>query len=368
MNPVNTDPLHTRLCEEYGAEVPIVGFCHTRDVVAAVTNAGGIGVLGAGGLTPTELRASIHWIRDRVGDKPFGVDFLMPASLVEGNPEDLEAQIPQGHRDFVAKIMAENAIPKARERKAPDGQTLKHLREKLDILFAERIKIFASGLGSPAFLLEEAHSHGTKVWGLIGLPRQAQRQIEAGVDVVIAQGYDAGGHTGTVGTFTLVPEVVRMAEGTHTLILAAGGVNNGRQLAGVIAMGAAGVWTGTIWQATHESEVEMHFKQRLVQARAEDPDQSLAWSGKLNRHLPSKFTDAWKQPGAPPPLPMPLQGMLVSELQAGVKENHMEDWMSIPAGQSVVGIRAIKPAAEVVYDMVGEAQDCFDRLGGLVVA
>ena len=359
------DPLHTRLCEEYGCEVPIVAFAHTRDVIAAVCNAGGIGVFGATSDTPDEMRAKIRWIKERVGDKPFGVDLLMPASFVQGNREDLEAQIPQGHRDFVAGLMKDNKIPKPKQLSSSgmDGQMLEHAREKLRIIYEEKVPIFASGLGSPAFILEEAHSHGTKVWGLVGLPRQAGREIEAGVDVLIAQGYDSGGHSGTVGTFTLVPEVVRLAEGSKTLVLAAGGVNNGRQLAAAITIGAAGVWTGTIWLATHESETEMFLKQRLVQARAEDPYQSRAMSGKPIRQLPSKYGDAWKQPGAPPTLEMPLQGMLVAEIQAGIKEARMEDWMTTPAGQSVVGIHAIKPAAEVVYAMVEEAQQAFERVG-----
>ena len=360
----SNDPLRTRLCEEYGCEVPIIAFTHTKDVVAAVTNAGGIGIFGAGGQTPDELRSTIAWLKEHVGSKPFGIDMLMPASLVEGNTEDLEAQIPQGHRDFVANVMREHDIPTPKKKDRPDGQMLRHLRAKLEIVFEEKIPIFASGLGSPAFLLEEAHSHGTRVWGLVGLPRQAARQIEAGVDVVIAQGYDSGGHSGTVGTMTLVPEVIRLAEGTDTLILAAGGISNGRQLAGVITMGAAGVWTGTIWLATHEDEMEMFLKQRLVQARAEDPTQSRARTGKPSRFLPSKYDEAWKQPGAPEPLDMPLQGMLTNELQAGIKQDRMEDWISTPAGQSAVGIRALKPAAEVVYAMVEEALDSFEGVIG----
>jgi NAD(P)H-dependent flavin oxidoreductase YrpB (nitropropane dioxygenase family) len=233
--------------------------------------------------------------------------------------------------------MRENNIPKPREHKLPDGQMLRLARQNMEVIYEENVPIFASGLGSPAFLLEEAHAHGVKVWGLVGLPRQAARQIESGVDVVIAQGYDSGGHSGTVGTFTLVPEVCRMAQGTDTLILAAGGVNNGRQLAAAIMMGCAGVWTGTIWLATHESETEMFLKQRLVQARAEDPIQSRAASGKPARMLPSKYQEAWKQAGAPDPLPMPLQGMLVNDMQAGIKDARMEDWMTTAAGQSVVG-------------------------------
>jgi NAD(P)H-dependent flavin oxidoreductase YrpB (nitropropane dioxygenase family) len=368
---MNGDPLHTRLCDEYGCEVPIVAFSHTKDVIVAVSNAGGIGVFGALSRTPEELRSDIRWIRERVGDRPFGVDLVLPASFIEGNREDLEAMIPQGHRDFVSKLMKDNEIPMPTQqnRREPLGpQLLKNSRAQLGVVFDEKVPILASALGSPAFILEEAHSHGTKVWGLVGLPRQARRQIEAGMDVVIAQGYDAGGHSSAVGTFTLVPEVVQMAEGTNTLVLAAGGVSSGRHVAAAIAMGAEGVWTGTIWLATHESATEMFLKQRLIEAGAEDALQTRASSGKPMRQLRSKWSETWNAPGAPAPLQMPLQPMLVADIEAGIREARMEDWMYTPAGQSVVGIHSIRPAAEVVYSMVEEAQDQLDRMFGVPVA
>lgn len=363
-----SDPLRTRLCTQYSCDVPIVAFAHTRDVVAAVTNAGGIGVFGASPLTAEELRFNISWIRERVGDRPWGVDLLLPASFVPGNYEDLDAQIPDGHREFVAQLMRDNGIPH------PTGthplstgieleRALGNARDLLDVILEERVPIFVSGLGSPAFILEEAHSRGVRVWGMVGLPRQAARQLEAGVDLIVAQGYDSGGHSGTIGTFTLVPEVVRLAEGTESLVLAAGGVNNGRQVAAAIAMGADGVWTGTIWLATHESETETFLKQRLVEARAEDVYQSSAMTGKPIRQLPSKFGDAWKTAGAPEPLGMPLQSVLVRDMMEGIAESRMEDWMTTPAGQSVVGIHSIRPTSEVVYQLVEEAIESFERIG-----
>ncbi|MBM3140867.1 MAG: nitronate monooxygenase [Chloroflexi bacterium] len=361
------NPLHTRLCDEYGCEVPIVAFAHTRDVIAAVTNAGGIGIFGGTGLAPDNLRTEIQWIKEKVGDRPFGVDLLVPASFVEGNREDLEAMIPQGHRDFVAKLMTDNKIPQPKSLRGEaglDANLLRRAREQLDVILDERVPIFASGLGSPAFAIEAAHAVGTKVWGLVGLPRQARRQVEADVDLIVAQGYDSGGHSGTIGTFTLVPEVVKLAKGSKTLVLAAGGVSSGAHLAAALAMGADGIWTGTIWLATHESQTEMFLKQRLVEAQAEDAVQSRATSGKPIRQLRSNWSEVWKQPGAPEPLQMPLQGMLVGPIQTGIREAKMEDWMTTPAGQSVVGIHSIRPAAEVVYDLVEEAQEMFDQLTG----
>lgn len=358
------DPLHTRLCDEYGCEVPIVAFAHTRDVIVSVCNAGGIGILGGTGMKIDELRANIRWIRERVGDKPFGVDLLVPASFVEGQYEDLEAMIPQGHRDFVEGLKSELNVADPKDAGESWGKLLQRSRDQLEVLFEEKVPIFASGLGSPAFVIERAHAEGMKVWGLVGLARQARRQVEAGVDVIVAQGYDSGGHSGTIGTFTLVPEVVEIAKGSNSLVLAAGGVSTGRHLAASIAMGAEGIWTGTIWLATHESATEMFLKQRLVDAHAEDAIQSRAMSGKPIRQLRSNYSDAWKQPEAPEPLPMPLQGMLVDNLLGGIREAKLEDWMTTPAGQSVEGIHAIKPAAEVVYDLVEEAQEQFDNVLG----
>lgn len=364
---MNGNPLHTRLCEEYGVEYPIVAFAHTKDVIAAVTNAGGIGVLGALSMEPEEIRSAVHWIRERVGDKPFGVDLLLPASFVEGNIEDLEAQIPEGHREFVRRLKADNNIPDPKKERSFDAagvgpEMLRRSRAQLDVVLEERVPIFASALGSPAFLMERAREAGTKIWGLIGLPRQARREIEAGVDVVIAAGSDSGGHSGSIGTFSLVPEVAKLAEGTHTLVLAAGGVTTGRHLAAALALGADGVWCGTIWQATNESETEMFFKEQLLRSNSEDAVQSRASTGKPVRQIRSKWSEAWRQPGAPEPLPMPLQPMLVANIQQAIKDHHLENWQGTPSGQGVGHITAIKPARQVVSDMVEEAEDTLDGL------
>lgn len=359
------NPLRTRLCEEYGCEYPIVAFAHTKDVIAAVTNAGGIGVLGATSSTPEEIRSAVRWIRERVGDRPFGVDLLVPASFVEGNLEDLEAQIPQEHRDFVERLQRDAQIPDPKGPPPWRGirpDLLRRAREQVEVILEERVPIFASGLGSPAFILERAHEVGTKVWGLVGLPRQARREIEAGIDVVIAQGGDSGGHSGSIGTFSLVPEVVKLARGTDTLVLAAGGVTTGAHVAAALALGADGVWCGTIWQATNESETKLPLKEKLVAASAEDAIQSRASTGKPVRQVRSKWTDAWKQPGAPEPLPMPLQGMLVGKLQQAIEDHEVFDGTGVPAGQGVGHITEVKPARQVVADLVDEAQDALDLL------
>ena len=358
------DPLHTRLCDEYGCEVPLVAFAHTRDVIAAVTNAGGIGVLGMGGTEPEEARANIRWIKERVGDKPFGVDILLPASFVEGDQEDLEAQIPQGHRDFMENLQRENYIP---DPKTPPpwgrrgGDLMKEARARLDMILEERPPIFASGLGSPAFIMDQMHERGMKVWSLVGLPRQAKRLVDADIDLIVAQGGDSGGHSGTVGTFSLVPQVVDVAREKDIPVLAAGGVVSGRHLAAAIMLGAVGTWSGTIWQVTNESETEMYKKQRLVDARVEDAVNSRANSGKQQRLLRSKWSEAWSQEGAPTPLQMPVQGMLHAKFSQSVEDWDLNEWKSIMSGQGVGLINSIQPARQIVFDTAEEARDMFER-------
>lgn len=360
------DPLHTKLCDMFGVEFPIVAFTHCKDVAAAVINAGALAVLGAGGHTPDEIHADIKWIRDRVGDRPFGIDLLIPASVPpSGNREDLDAQIPDGHRQFVHHIKEEFNIPAP---KGTDGRrnrmiiTQENARKQLDVVLEERVPIFASGLGNPSFVLEAAHARSMKVFGLIGRVRQARREIESGVDVIVAQGTDAGGHTGEIGTFSLVPQVVAIAG--NTPVLAAGGVGTGAQLVAALGLGAAGVWTGTIWLATRESDTPMIVKEKLLAATEDDTIRSRCMSGKPIRQIKTAWTEVWERPGAPSPLPMPLQGLLVGEVLEAVSENQIEPLMGTPAGQVVGTIHELKPARQVVFDIVEEARDVIDNVFG----
>jgi NAD(P)H-dependent flavin oxidoreductase YrpB (nitropropane dioxygenase family) len=360
------DPLYTRLCEEYGCEFPIVAFAHTKDVVAAATNAGGIGMYGASLVSPEELRSEIRWIKERVGDRPYGIDITLPSSYVRGNVEDLEAQIPQGHRDFVDRLIQEHGIPEPTTPPPWGTQRLKSTRDaraKLEVMIEEQIPIFASGLGSPAFILDEMHAAGIKVWGLVGMARQAQRELAAGLDLIIAQGQDSAGHTGKIGTFSLVPEVVQLAREHDTPVLAAGGVTSGQHIVAALALGAAGVWTGTVWQVTHESETPMWKKQRMVEASAEDAVITLAHDGKRIRQMRNKFTAAWDQPDAPAPLPMPLQGLLVGKMEQAFEDHELEEWLRVTCGQGLSFINSIRPTRQVILDMVDEARDALDRMG-----
>lgn len=300
-------PLRTRLCEDYGCDLPIAAFSLSKEVVAAASAAGGVGVLGASTHSPEEMRVDLRWIKEHVGDRPFGVNMTVPASVVEGSTEDLEARIPREHRNFIARLMAEHGIPDplppGEGEPPPPGlhrigmwrlNSLGEAREKLDIVIEERVPIFVSGLGSPAFVLDELHAAGTRVWGLIGTPRQAQRELEQGLDLIIAQGADAGGHSGQIGTFSLVAEVVELAQDFDCPVLAAGGVATGRHIAAAIALGADGVWTGTIWSAVTEATTDPYLKRKVIEARNQDAWSSRAYTGKYSRRLRDPLVDAWE--------------------------------------------------------------------------
>ena len=362
--------LHTKICDTFGAEFPIFAFTHCKDVAAAVTNAGGIGVLGVLAREPDEIVKDIQWMRARVGDKPFGIDLVFPASVPAGMPtiEDLVGQIPEQHRKFVDSIFEDYGVPHPKGEVNPNGISKGGLysqevaRKQLDAVLEETVPFLASGLGNPAFAIEAAHARGIKVGGLSGRVRQARREIEAGVDVVIAQGYDAGGHTGDIGTFTLVPRVVQIAGDTPVLL--AGGVGTGAHLAAALCLGAAGIWSGSIWLASRESDMSMLMKERLIEATEEDTIRSRALTGKPARQLRNRYNALWEDPKNPDPLSMPLQGILTAELQAGIRESEMVEWMGTPLGQMVGNIASIKPCSEIVLDLVSEAMDILESVMG----
>ncbi len=360
------DPLHTKLCEMLGIEFPIVAFTHCKDVAAAVINAGAFAVIGQGRYTPDEIAANIKWMRDRVGSKPFGIDLLLPASVPSsGTLEDLLAQIPEGHRNFVQGIRERYHIPEPKN--VPLAYRLQWLthegpRRQLEVVLEERVPVFASGLGSPAFIVEAAHARGMQVWGQVGKPRQARREIEAGVDVIIAAGYDAGGHSSPIGTFSIVPAVKAIAG--DKVVLAAGGVTTGRHLAAALCLGAEGVWTGTLWLACRESDEPMIKKEMLLAASAEDTIQSRVLTGFPNRSLKTQWHVEWERPEAPKPLPAPFQFLLSSPVTQAADDYEIREFVSEAAGQGIGFITSMKPARQIVFDMVDEARAVFEGLAG----
>ena len=360
------DPLRTKFCYMLGIEFPVVAFTHCKDVAVAVINSGGFAVLGEAMHTPDDIASDIKWIRDRVDGKPFGIDLVLPASVPPtGSLDELMSKIPETQRKFAQEIKEKYDVP---DPKGPidlhqwGGLNQEMARAQLEVLLDERVPVIASGLGSPVFILEAAHERGIKVFGLVGKARQAKRQLEAGVDAVIAQGYDAAGHTGGVGTFSIVPEIAAMAGDTP--IIAAGGVTTGRHLAAALCLGASGVWTGTLWLASRESDIDMIIKERLLAATVEDTSYGTSISGMTMRVLKCPWTEEWAKPEAPAVLPAPYQMLLSSDYIQGANDNRREDLMTEAAGQGVGFVTSMKPARQILFDLVEEALATFEEVVG----
>ena len=358
-------PLHTPLCDKLGIEYPVVAFTHCKDVAVAVINAGGFAVLGEAMHAPDHIAADIKWIRDRIGGKPFGIDLVLPASVPEERTvEQLLAEIPQEHRDFEQKVKRKYNVPDPKQ--APDlhiwgGLDQKRALAQVEVVFDERVPVFASGLGSPAFLLKRAHQLGMQVWGLVGKPKQAKKQIAAGTDVIIAQGFDAAGHTGNIGTFSIVPQIADAARAAGVPVLAAGGVTTGRHLAAALVLGASGVWTGSLWLASRESDVNLPLKERLIESETDDTVYSDCISGYTMRTTRCPWHDEWLGPEAPEVLKPPLQMLLSANYIQGSLDYQRKDLMTEAAGQGIHSVTEMKPARQILSDLVDEALDVFDR-------
>lgn len=315
--------MKSKICEMVGCEFPLFAFSHCRDVVAEVSKAGGFGVLGAVGHTPESLEIDLKWIDEQVGGKPYGVDLIVPTSLAdkEGTltPEELEARIPESHKRHVERILAENGIDTKglwdRKIRADTGDSMRErgASKQLEVALRHPIRMVVNALGvPPPFMIEAARKKGIVVGALTGAREHAIKHIEAGVDVLVVSGTEAGGHCGEVSTLVVVPEVLdTIAElGADTLVLAAGGIVTGRQMAACMAMGAAGAWTGSVWLTTAEAETAPAVKEKMLLATSRQTVRSRSRTGKYTRQLRSPWTDAWQGADAPDPLPMPLQGLV----------------------------------------------------------
>ena len=364
------DPLQTKITDMFGVDFPIFGFTHCKDVAAAVTNAGGIGVLGMLGAHPDRIAQEVAWLKDRCGNKPFGIDLVFPANVPEKtqSDEDLDAQIPAEHREFTQRWLDQRGLKweyRQPEFVNPEGfrgglSSQEDARKQIDAVLQMAVPLVVAGLGSPAFFIEAAHANGMKVGGLVGKVRQARREIEAGIDMVMAQGYDGGGHTGEIGTFTLVPQVLDIAGDTP--VMCAGGVGTGRHLAAALAMGAAGTWSGTLWLASRESDADIMVKEKILAATEEDTMRSKAWSGKPQRGLKVDWNMAWDEPGAPKPLPTPLQGRIAGPAQGALRQKHESNLAYSPAGQVVGAIHEMKSCRDIIYDIAEQARDLLDNV------
>ncbi len=355
--------LRNELCRQLGIELPIFGLAHRIEVVAAISRAGGLGVYAAARDGPSELPEKLRQLRALCPDRPVAVDLLLPTSLAqETSAEVIAAGVPEEHKQFVAKLFAQYQVPAATHgnffSQYVRSQSL--FEEQLDAVLASDIDIFAAGVGTPASVLSRVRESGRPIIALIGHPKHADKAIAAGADILVAQGYDAGGHTGPIGTFSLVPQIIAAAQGRP--VLAAGGIGCGSQIAAALAMGAQGAWLGTAWLGTREHELPLALVKKLIAANSDDTVITKAHSGKSCRVVRSAFSDAWEAPGAPTPLGMPFQQALTGKLLAAVEEYEIEPLIYEAAGQSVAWLREIEPVSAVMARLVQETQAALENL------
>lgn len=364
----------------FGIEFPIFAFSHCRDVVAAVSRAGGMGVLGALYFTPDELELELKWLDEHVERRPYGVDVVMPASYAGAgwdvdSPGDLLARlqqmIPAGHRSFVERLLADGGVPPL----ADGGDAGRYLlgwtdataRPQVEVALRHPIALLANALGPPpADVVEQAHRHGVRMAALASNARHARKQVEVGVDIVVAQGTEAGGHTGDVSTMVVVPEVVDAA--APRPVLAAGGIGSGRQVAAALALGAEGAWTGSVWLTVAEADTPAPIRDRILAATSRDTVRSRSMTGKPARLLRNDWTEAWEDPRAPATLPMPLQFMLIADALRRTSRAGATNLTAMPAGQIIGSMNQVKPAREVIFEMVREYAETLERLDRITAA
>ncbi|MFD8569079.1 NAD(P)H-dependent flavin oxidoreductase [Streptomyces sp. NPDC059639] len=360
--------MQTELSKKLGIEHAVFGFTPFPAVAAAISRAGGLGVLGAVRYTaPDELKRDLDWLHEHADGRPYGLDVVMPAKKVEGVTEaDVEAMIPESHRQFVQDTLAKYGVPELAEGEASGwritGWMEQVARNQLDVAFDYPIKLLANALGSPpADVIARAHEHDVLVAALAGSAKHARKHAEAGIDIVVAQGYEAGGHTGEIASMVLTPEAVEAVDPLP--VLAAGGIGSGQQVAAALALGAQGVWLGSVWLTT--TEADMHspaVTRKLLAAGSGDTVRSRALTGKPARQLRTEWTDAWDDPAGPGTLPMPLQGLLVAEAVSRIQKYEVEPLLGTPVGQ-IVGRMNEERSVQAVFDeLTRDFEKAIDRI------
>ena len=378
--------MDSRICDMLGIEFPLVAFTHSRYVVAEVSKAGGFGVLGAANMTPEQLEAELTWIDENINGKPYGVDLIVPNKFIgkgdNTTPDGMIAMLPDAHKSFAEDILqahdidAEDIDDAARRETMvfADNLTLEGAKRHLDIAFSHPIKLIANALGvPPREMMEMGKRHGVAVAALVGAKSHAINQVQAGVDILVVAGSEAGGHCGAVSTMVLVPEIFEAIQNQcETPILAAGGIVTGRQMAACMAMGASGVWTGSVWLTTMEAETAPVVKEKMLAASSSDTVRARSRTGKHSRQLRSPWTDAWEQEDAPDPLAMPLQS-LISEPALGKVERLSEgghkgaqDLATYWVGQGVGLMNAGQSVRNVVHDFKEDFLNAHERLSKVV--
>jgi NAD(P)H-dependent flavin oxidoreductase YrpB (nitropropane dioxygenase family) len=369
--------MRTPICDRLGIEFPIFAFTHCRDVAAAVSQAGGLGVLGAVGFSAEQLDIELKWIDDHVGDKPYGVDIVIPGKYEgqgELDVEKLEAQlraaIPQGHRDFAARLLADHGVPEL-----PEGERARELLgwtaatagpQVEALLRHDKVKLVANALGTPpSDVVKEIQATGRLVGALCGSVQHALRHKEAGLDFIIAQGTEGGGHTGEIASLVLWPQVVQAV--APIPVLAAGGIGSGAQIAAALALGAQGAWTGSLWLSVQEAETPPAQVESLLHATSHDTVRSRSWTGKPCRMLRNDWTEAWAREDTPDPLGMPLQFMVTADAVSRISR-YADKAQAVafnPVGQVVGMMNERAPVREVIQRLVEEYLEAVERLESL---
>ena len=377
--------MKSRICEILDIEFPLLAFSHCRDVVVAVSKAGGMGVFGAVSLPPDRLEEELRWIDDHIDGKPYGIDLIVP-NKYEGkgkslSTDDIVKSIPQGHKDFAKSILDSHNIEADNPDDVRSGtvQFGKNLSEEgaessLEVAMKHPIKLIANALGvPPKIMLDLGKEHNVAVAALVGAKEHALKQVEAGVDILVVAGGEAGGHCGDVSTIVLVPEVYNAIKDIKDVpILAAGGITTGGQMAAAMSMGASGAWCGSVWLTTSEAETNPVVKEKMLAASSRDTVRSRSRTGKHSRQLVSPWTDAWESDKAPDPLPMPLQPMVAEPALAKVNKlaegghDGAKDLATHWVGQGVGLMNQSISASDVVMEFKEDFLEAYERLDGFI--
>jgi NAD(P)H-dependent flavin oxidoreductase YrpB (nitropropane dioxygenase family) len=378
--------MRTTVTDLLDIEFPILAFSHCRDVVAAVSKAGGLGVLGAVAHTPEQLEIDLAWIEAEIGDRPYGVDLIVPAKYAGDETggytiDDIRQLIPAEHQEFVEDILRRYEVPELPAGEEPGGGRNMAARAagaaapfsataagpQLEIALAHRTAFVANALGPPPqFLIDRVKEEGRLVGALAGKAVHAERHVQAGVDIIIAQGYEAGGHTGEIGSMVLIPEVVDAV--APVPVLGAGGIGRGRQMAAAMALGAQGVWCGSVWLTTEEAETHPAVKDKMLAATSADTLRSRSLTGKHARMLKSAWTEEWERADTPDPLGMPLQPILTAVAQQRINRAALtagsgaQKLANYYVGQIVGTMNQRKTSRQVVFDMIEEFIEATEHL------
>jgi NAD(P)H-dependent flavin oxidoreductase YrpB (nitropropane dioxygenase family) len=368
--------MKTAVTELFRIESPIFAFSHCRDVVVAISKVGGLGVLGAAWMTPEHLEQELRWIDDHIAGHPYGVDMVFASTATEIKFDKSPREIlPEENVRFINGLLDADGVPPLPEDEVT-GWYADYARNLsfsnaasevlLDVALAHPVKLVVSALGvAPDYIIKRVRDRGIKFGAMVGSARQAEKQAAAGVDLIIAQGSEAGGHTGTITSMVLWPEIVDAV--APIPVLAAGGVGRGRQVAAALALGAEGVWCGSIWLGTIESELTPAMREAIYDAQSEDAVITLGYTGKPCRAIRSKYTEAWLRPDAPKPLKqVPMQSILSGEPFRRVERAGRKDWMTYAAGQIVGRLKEPTSVKNVMYEMVLEYVDTMERLSRIM--